>query len=142
MSDVAVSSPVTEAYLSALEEVAPNRVGDGVRGHAGKPPASYFPYVVLYVGTTLMQGTFVNPNEDGLHRVQVTSVGRTRESCEAMRDLVRPVLLDDSLYIDGYYVVYAEMVNSQPISRDDDVDPPVFFAVDVANVLVTPASGS
>lgn len=143
MSVVAVSSPVTEAYLAALELIVPNRVGDGVKPPSpSNPPASFFPYCVLYVGTTLMQGTLVNPKEDGLHRVQVTSVGRTRESAEWLRDQVRPVLLDMTLEGVGVSCVWTELVNSQPIQRDDDVTPALFYVVDVANSLWTPQSGS
>lgn len=144
MSDVAVSSPVTEAYLEALTD-AGLRIGDGIipdGWERTKVPASMYPYGVLYVGTTLMQGTLVNPKEDGLHRVQVTSVGRTRESTEWLRDRVRPVLLNMTLEGDGVACVWTELVNSQPVIRDDDVTPAVFFAVDVANALWTPQSGS
>lgn len=144
MSVVAVSSPVTEAYLTALAGIIPaNRVGDGVKPPSPEPPpASFFPYLVLYVGTTLMQGTLIDPKEDGLHRVQVSSVGRSRESCEWLRDQVRPVLLDMTLTGDGVVCVSTELVTSQPIQRDDDIAPAVFLAVDVINCLWTPSSGS
>lgn len=144
MSVVAVSSPVTAAYLQALKDI-----GDFPIGLAAAPPkptptpATFFPYAVLYVGTTLMQGTYVDPHEDGLYRLQVTSFGKTPQSAEHLRDLVRPVLLDVSIDIDGFAVVWTELTNSQPIFRDDDVKPAIFSAVDVVNALITPAnSGS
>lgn len=138
MTDVAISTPVTEAYLTALEATG-RPIGD-----AAKPPgqANLYPYGVLYVGTVLMQGTLVDPKEDGLHRVQVTSVGITRQSVEYLRDLVRPILLDVSVDIDGYVVVWTELVNSQPVVREDEVKPVVFSGVDVVNVFVTPTIGS
>lgn len=141
MSDVAVSSPVTEAYLTALREIG-RPIGDGEipdGWQAGKPPVIFYPYGVLYVGTTLMQGSLVDPKEDGLHRLQVTSVGKDRAGTEWLRDRVRPILLDTTVQIDGYAVVWTELVTSQPILRDDDVTPPLFYAVDVVNALVTPA---
>lgn len=144
MSIVAVSSPVTAAYLAAFAD-AGLRIGDAEVPDGWtheKPPASMYPYGVLYVGTTLMQGTLVNPHEDGLHRVQVTSVGRTRESAEWLRDQVRPILLDMTLEADAVACVSTELVSSQPVSRDTDVTPSVFFAVDVVNALWTPTSGS
>lgn len=135
---VTVVSPVTAAYLAALEDLG-RPIGD-----AQKPPGQphLYPYGILYVGTTRAQGTLVAPYEDGLHRLQVTSVGLSRASVEALRDLVRPVLLDKATSIDGYVVVSAELVTSQPVTRDDDVTPAVFYGIDVCNVLVTPTSGS
>lgn len=138
MSDVAVSSPITDAVLAALEDTD-RPVGDG-RKPTGQ--ANLYPYCVLYAGTTRMQGTLVDPNEDGLHRIQVTSVGLTRESAEYLRDLVRPILLGRELAIDGHAVVWSELVTSQPVARDDDVTPAVFYAIDVVNLLVTPVAGS
>ena len=138
MSVVATSSAVTAAYLAALEDTG-RPIGDGK-----KPPGQehLYPYAILYTGTTRMQGTLVDPHEDGLHRLQVTSVGMTRESAEHLRDLVRPILLDVTVAIDGYGVVWTELVTSQPVTRDDDVTPAVFYAVDVVNALITPSSGS
>lgn len=138
MTDVAVSTPITEAYLSALEATG-RPIGD-----AAKPPgqANLYPYGVLYVGTVLIQGSLVEPNEDGLHRVQVTSVGITRASVEYLRDQIRAVLLDVSVDIDGYAVVWTELVNSQPVVREEEVKPVVFSGVDVVNVFVTPTTGS
>lgn len=139
---VATSSPVADAYQSALEEVLPAaRIGRGVKSHAGKPPADYYPYAVLSVGTTLMSGTLVDPKEDGLHRVQVTCVGRKSESCEQLRDEVRPILLDTSIHIDGYVIVSTEAGSSPPPIRFDNTpEGTVFEAVTIVNVKVTPAN--
>lgn len=134
MSDVAVSSPVTQAYLEALEATG-RPVGD-----ARKPSGpNLYPYAVLFVGTARMQGSLTDPHEDGLHRLQVSSVGLTRESVDALRDQVRPILLGRTVDIDGHKVVWTELVTSLPVTRDDDVTPAVFTAVDIVNVLVTPA---
>ena len=138
MSDVAVTSPITAAYLDALADIG-RPVGD-----AQKPTgqANLYPYAILYVSVTRLQGTLVDPHEDGLHRLQVTSVGLTRASVEHLRDQVRPVLLDKETVIDGHAVAWTELVTSQPVARDDDVTPAVFYAVDIVNVLVTPIPGS
>lgn len=143
MSEVAVSTPVTDAYLAALRELG-RPIGDAVRPAApNPPPSSFYPYGVLYTGVVRLEGTLVDPHEDGLHRIQVTSIGRDRVGAEWLRDLVRPVLLDTSVDIDGHAVVWTELVSSVPITRDDDVSPPLFYAVDVVNALITPtASGS
>ena len=138
MSDVAITSPITAAYLDALEVIG-RPVGDAQKP-TGQP--HLYPYAILYVGVTRMQGTLVDPHEDGLHRLQVTSVGLTRASVEDLRDQVRPVLLDVSTVIDGHAVVFTELVTSQPVTRDDSVTPAVFYGVDVVNALITPTSGS
>lgn len=143
MSVVATSTPVTDALLVALRAIG-RPVGDGVKPSSpNPPPVSFYPYAVLYSGTVSMQGTLVDPNEDGVHRAQVTSIGRDRAGAEWMRDQVRTVLLDRTLDIDGHAVVWSELVTSQPTRRDDDVSPPVFYCVDIVDLLVTPtATGS
>lgn len=140
MSDVATSSAVTDAYLTALRTLG-RPVGDAVKPPSPNPaPKSFYPYGVLYVGTVRLEGTYVDPYEDGLHRLQVTSVGLDRAGAESLRDQVRPILLDGTIDINGHAAVWAELVSSLPIVRDDDVTPALFYAVDVVNVLVTPAS--
>lgn len=142
---VAVSTPITEAYLSALSDIdhpagGKVKIGDATRPDGPQPgPKSFYPYGVLYVGTTVMQGTLVQPREDGLHRVQVTSIGLDRAGAEWLRDQVRPILLDTTVDIDGYAVVYSALVTSMPVTRDTDVTPHLFYAVDVVNVFATPA---
>lgn len=138
MSDVALSSPVTAAYLAALEATG-RPIGD-----AKKPPGqtNLYPYGILYTGVVRAEGTLVEPNETGLHRLQLTVVGLTREGVDDLRDLARPILLDRDIVIDGYAVVWAELLPSPAIDRDDDVKPPVFSAAEIVNVLVTPILGS
>lgn len=141
---IAVSAPVTEAALDALRTLG-RPIGDGARPPGPNPaPVTFYPFAVLYVGTTDMRGSLVHPREDGLHRLHVACVGRTRESAEAMRDEARALLLDvTSLAIEGYAVVYTEHAGSPETFRDDDVTPPLFNAIAVVNVFVTPdLSGS
>lgn len=141
MSDIAVSSPVTAAVLTALATVIPSsRIGDGVRPAAPTPaPASFFPYAVVHSGTDRLDGNLLEAQEDGLHRIQITSVGKDRIGAEWLRDRVRLLLLDRaSLTITGHAVVWTELVTSQPILRDDDVSPPLFYAVDIVHLFVSP----
>jgi hypothetical protein len=141
--NVAISSPVTDAVLTAVRTLG-RPVGDAVRPAGPTPaPTSFYPYAVVYVGTTRIEGSLVHPKEDGLHRVQITCVGLTRQAAEALRDDVRALLLEvDSLDIDGYVVVWTEHAGSPEVRRDDDTPPSVFSAVTVVNVFVTPISGS
>ena len=143
MSDVAVSAPVTAGYLAALKDLG-FQVGDGERPPGpAKPPASFYPYAVLYTGTARMEGTLVQPHEDGVHRLQVSCVGLDRKGAEYLRDLARAVLLNTDIEIEGHAIVWTELVVSRPIFRDDDVTPHLFNAVDIVHAYITPApSGS
>lgn len=147
MTDVAQSFPVTEAVIDVLRTIENPGGGDVQVGDAVKPvsptppPRSFFPYAVVYSGVTRIQGSLVEPKEDGLHRIQVTSIGLDRGGAEWLRDQVRALLLDvTTLDIDGYTVVWTELVTSLPIARDDDVTPAQFYAVDVINLFTTPAA--
>lgn len=143
MTDVAEVSPVTAAYLSALRALG-WQIGDGEKPPApAKPPASFYPYAVLTVGTVMVDGSAVHPKEDGLHRLELAYVGRTREGVEVLRDAARRVLLSPSTEIEDHAVVWTDMVNGLPVSRDTSVTPVLFSALDVVNVFVTPRpSGS
>lgn len=138
MSDVALSTPVTDAYLAALAATG-RPIGDAKKP-AGQ--ANLYPYGILYVGVVRAEGTLVDPNESGLHRLQLTIVGLTRASVDDLRDLARPILLDRDVDIDGHAVVWSELLPSPSMERDDDVKPPIFWAAEVVNVLVTPTQGS
>ena len=140
MTEIAVSSPVTEAVIAALETIIPNRVGDGVRPPGPTPaPNSFYPYAVVYSGTDRTDGNLLEAQEDGLHRIQVTSVSKDRVGVEWLRDRVRALLLDrDALTMTDHAVVWTELVTSQPTGRDDDVTPPLFYAVDIVHLYVTP----
>lgn len=130
---VAVESSIAAAYVSALEAIG-RPVG------LGKKPSgpNLYPYAVVYSGITDTDGSLLAPDEDGLHRIQVTCVGLTAESALALRDAARAVLCDRSVVIPGRKVVRTEHAGSPPIYRDEDVTPNVFSAVEVRNIYVTP----
>jgi hypothetical protein len=136
---VAVTSPVTDAALRLVRSLD-RPVGDAARPPGPTPaPASFYPYAVVYTGTPLLRGNLLNPKEDGLHRIHVAVVGRTRSSADALRDQIRELLCDVTAWsIDGHAVVNTEHADSPDIFRDDDVSPPLFNAVTVVNVWATP----
>jgi hypothetical protein len=93
----------------------------------------------VYVSTIRLDGSLADPKQDGQHRVQVTSVGLDRAGAEWMRDHARALLLDPTAWdIDGHAVTWTELVLGNNVTRDDDVDPALFYAVDLVDVLVTP----
>lgn len=145
MTDVAVAATVTDAVLAALRAI-PNpsggtiHVGDAVKPDSpAKPPLSFYPYAIVYAGVVDTNGTLVAPHEDAIHRVQVICVGRDRLGAEWLRDQCRQILLDKTaLAIDGAVVVWTESAGEPSVTRDDDLSPPVFSAVIVVNLKVTP----
>lgn len=142
MSDVADVLPFTDALLAALKTIG-RPIGDSAKPSSpNPPPTSFYPYANLYVGTANLDGTLVHPNEDGVHVAQVTSIAKERRGAEWMRHRVREVVLAGDIDLGGYGVVWAELVTGQPVTRDDDVDPALFYAVDIFHLYVTPVSGS
>lgn len=139
---VATSSPVTAAVLAALEGLGVD-VGDATQPPMpSPPPRASFPYCVVFTGISRLAGDLLHPNEDGLHRIHVKSVGLDRDGAEWLRDRVRPVLLDRELPIDGHAITWSELVTSLPTQRDDVLSPPRFYANDVFHLFVTPVPGS
>lgn len=142
MTQVAETSPVTDGVLAAL------RTGTGLLiGDAEKPvnhnndPATIFPYAIVYVGTVSLTGSLADPKEDGVHRVQVTCVGRIRETAEMLRDRCRSILLNlaDPIDIDGHAVAWTDLVTDPPTFREDEQGKPsTFTAITVVNLCVTP----
>lgn len=147
MTNVAQTAPVTAGVLAALRSITGRPIGDADKpAHHDAEPASMFPYAIVFVGTTALDGSLADPKEDGVHRVQVTCVGRLRESAETMRDRCRSILLDlvTAIDIDDHDVVWTELVTDPPTFREDEEGrPATFTAITVVNLCVTPvASGS
>lgn len=133
MTTVATSRPLTTALLLALRAAHP-RVGD-----AAAPADTTLPYAVLYpFGSGRLNGPVGDQHADADSTVQLTCVGSTREQTEALMDRLRPVLLGP-LTVTGRRVMQAWIETSQPVRRDDDLTPPVFYAADQARYLTTPA---
>lgn len=146
---IAVASPITEGVVAALETIGNPaggyiQVGDAVKPPAPTPPpATFFPYCVVRSTIVRTEGSCTDPKEDGLHRVEVTSIGKDRAGAQWLSDRAREVLLDPTLDIESHAVVWSEDAGGQASRLDRDVTPPVFFAVAVVNLFVTPlASGS
>lgn len=146
MTIVAPTSPVTDGVLAALRTIGP-LIGDAEKpAHHDNEPASMFPYAIVYVGTPRLDGSLVDPKEDGLHRVQVTCVGRLRDSAEVLRDACRAILCDTTAVdLEDHAVVWTELAGDPPTFREDALGskPALYTAITVVNLFVTPlTSGS
>jgi hypothetical protein len=128
---IAKSRPLTVALLAALRAAHPSV------GHATGAGLTA-PYAVLYpAGTGPLGGPVGDPHADADSTAQLTCVGATAEQAEWLADLLRPVLLGP-LTITGRRLMQSWLETSQPVRRDDDVTPALFYAVDQARYLTTP----
>jgi hypothetical protein len=145
---VAISTPVTEGVIAALEAIENPaggyiNVGDAIKPPGpAKPPRSFYPYVVVRTRLIRSEGTLTDPKESALHRIESTSIGLDRVGVEWLDDQVRAALLDPNLAIDDHAVVWSEDAGGQSPRYDDDATPPVFFAVAIVNLMVSPTNGS
>lgn len=98
------------------------------------------PYVVLYADL----GTLSVEDLRGRHTrldvtLQTTAVGSTREQAQWAAQRARDRLVDQVLIVAGWDSYPVEHEGSQPVRRDDDVDPPMMYAVDTYRWVSVPA---
>lgn len=109
-------------------------IGDGA---APKSPSPATPYAVVYLIGALDRDGPVNDSEaDEFTEIQVTSVGETRVQATGLADLVRSTL--DSLTVAGRSVGQVRVLDGMIVERDDDVQPPLFYAIDTFSIWTTP----
>jgi len=138
---IAKRRPFTAAIVTHLSTHTGQPVGVGqAPDYSGTTPV--YPYCVVY---TLDDRTWDGPIADGqadaYQRIQVTVVGKTQEQCEALADLVHDSMLNQLLpTVDGRRPVLIDLDDGGQVLRDDAVQPPVFFAPLVFEILTTPTS--
>ncbi len=126
---------LTGAVLTHLRAQVARPVGD-----AAVPTDQTLPYAVLYpAGSGRLDGPQSDVHADAQQVVQVTSVGESREQAEALSDRVRAAMLDARPAVAGRYVQDVQLDASQPVRRDDDVRPALWYAVDLFRLWTTPA---
>lgn len=139
MTTVVARAPETAAVLALLASVG-LRVGDGARP-TGWLPADFAAggYPVLYPLTTTASGTSADAYADVESEYQITSVGSTRAQAQFVADASRTVMLTGALSIPGRALLQpVEWAPSRGVTRDDDVDPPLFTVVDRYVIRTTP----
>lgn len=141
MTYIAESLPITDAIVAALKTTG-RQIGNGEKPSSPeKPPPSFYPYAVVHTGIVRLEGSALAPLEDAVHAVQVTSVGLDARGAVRMRDEAKAVLLDPGIDLPGFVPIWRQLVTSRPVERDDTVKPPLFYAIDVVHIKVTPAAG-
>ena len=119
----------TDAVVAALE-AAGLTVGNA-SGHGLTPP-----YVVVYRISGTRDGEAAAPEDRAELIYQLTCVGAMAEAAEYVQDEAEMALR--SLTVAGRSVrVYVE--SDGPVSRDDDLSPPLFYSTPRYRLWTTPA---
>lgn len=135
--------PETDAVLTVLAGVV--LTGDGIRPPGGGYPdddasQEFVPYAVLYQGITpSIDGPVDDPDADVTSEYQVTSVGVTRAQASYIADKARHALLTTPVVVPARFVQLLEWTQGRPAQRDDDVTPPLFYAIDSYEISTSPA---
>lgn len=130
-------APETLAVLALLR-------GELVVGDAARPEnwaSSSGGYAVLYPLSVPTDGPVSDPYADAESEYQVTAVGVTRAQAQIVADKARTLMLTAPLTIpDRVLMQPVEWSDSRGVERDDDVSPPLFYAIDRYMIRTTPAS--
>ena len=128
---------LTAAVIGVLETIG-RPVGDAA-SPAGAP-VDLAPYVVLYpMWRRNPDGPVDDPEADTEYVYQLTCVGRDRQGAQVMRDQCRATLTRESLTVSGTEIAAVWWDSgSGDVTRDDDLDPPLFYCTDRFVLSTTP----
>lgn len=125
--------PHVDAVLSALAAAQLTSYLGGAP--QGVPP----PYAVLYPSPgTPVRASLADDRVNWQSVLQVTCVAETAEQTLNYADRVRAAL-DVPLVVTGRTGWRPEALDGQPVTRDDDVTPPVYYAVARWRLRSTPS---
>lgn len=127
------AEPHTTAVAEALA-AAGLLVGRGAPpsggGWQGEPiKGDHKPYVVLYPSTGTTDGVLGDPHEDLDYTVQITCVAAKQDLAERVADRVKAALVGVRLTVPGRGMYPFQLLVDRPVTRDDQVSPPVHYAV-------------
>jgi hypothetical protein len=118
------------AVIAQLATSTGKNIGDGAA-----PTDTTYPYAfVVSAGEDIdpeRLGTVTDAHLMTFFDVQVTSVGSTQDQAEWMQQKVRVALAGWQPSVAGVTCGLMEIDTSLPALRDDDVQPPNFFTVDI-----------
>ena len=122
----ALLTVLSNAGITAGDGVAP----DGVGWDDGTPGVDTFdPYVVVHATLGgIFDGSVGDPYQDAKVDYTLTSVGATQQQAQWMNDEVYATLTSTALTVSGRSVLQASPEVEGGATRDDDVQPPVWFA--------------
>ena len=128
-----------EAHVSAvrnLVDAVPNvTIYDGT-----VPNDPAYPYVVLYADQgAAFANAYTEVSTFRTFRVQTTTVAANQPQARALAERVESALLDVRPTVTGRKCAPIRTETAQPVRRADDVDPVVFYAVDIWALSSVPA---
>lgn len=140
---VAPARPHTDAVAGAITG-AGLLVGRGAKpaggGWQGEPGASdHVDYAVLYPTPGMTDGDLCDPHSYLDYQVQVTCVAASQEGAEAAADRAKAALVGVRLAVSGRSLYPFQLVSSSLAVRDDQVAPPVHYAVVILGCRSGPA---
>ena len=97
------------------------------------------PYTVVYGDMGALDGPLGDRFADLDQTLIVHGIGTGPEQAQWEADKARTALLSTAITVDARTVLYVQHTSSQPVERDDDVQPPLFYAVDTYTLSTTPA---
>lgn len=131
MTTIAPQDPVIKGLLTALATVGFD-VGDG---RAPANPGT--PYSVVYsLDDTNLDGPYNDWMADVTHNVQITTVGATPEQARLLQDKNRPAVM--TMTVAGRSVALIRRIDGAGGERDPDLQPPLFYTVDIWEITTTP----
>jgi len=131
----ALRTPVTDALLTMLRatltpDARPLRIGDHRAPEADTATdVPELPFAVLYDTSETASGTWADPNSDGRHVIQITSVGLNRRSATSLADAIRNAVLgrnsstgaySKAITPTGFEVVKRELESGGPATQEGD----------------------
>ena len=124
-----------DVVLALLTAVPNVRVHDGI-----VPDKPTLPYVVVRTNSGPRSRSSLAVSSDHLTLgIWCTSVAANRAQAQWLAEKVTGALLDVTPTVAGRACFPIEAVNSQPVQRDDSVNPPLMYAVDEFRLSTVPA---
>ena len=127
------------AYLATLPTPTGSTFGPGIAAYIGTRPDADTHCVVVHGSPGDLSGTLGDRYADIVVPVQLTAVGEGPEQAAAYADSARKALLTAALTVSGRRVWPARQVASQPVLRDDTVQPPLWIATAQYEITSNPA---
>jgi hypothetical protein len=110
-----------------------------IKAYIGTRPDVDRNCVVIHGSTGDLSGTLGDRYADIVVPVQLTAVGEGPEQASAYADSARRALLAAALVVTGRRVWPARQAASQPVLRDDTVQPPLWIATAQYEITSNPA---
>jgi len=138
MTAPASAEPHIRAVQAALE-AALQALPTPIHAYIGVRPDADTTCVVIHGSTGDPSGSLGDRFADLTVPIQLTAVGTGPEQAAAYADAARAALLTASLTVTGRAVWPAWQAGSQPVLRDDTVQPPLWIATAQYSIKSNPA---